>query len=232
MALTANYQFEYLVQYSGALSSTLKFGAGTNINIMTISGLEDTEVRVGDRPFTRQHGDIPGEHYAAPRTITFDLDILQNGEAGSLAMQAYRDLIESAAHQHFLPRPDHKDEEQLTFRMPGMADRMIRARTIKRSIIREARTEWGSSPLQIMMRANDPRIYSLATISSGSVSGTFNVTNNGKANVYPILTFTHAGTVELTNNTYPNTFAAAALTGTALTADFDKYVRGTRGLIV
>lgn len=228
MALSQDYQFEYLVQYSGALSSTLQFGAGTNIDVMNITGLEDLDVRVGDRAFTRNHGDIPGEHFATSRTVTLDLAIRQ----GSLTDQQYRDLIESAIHQHFLVRPDFRDTEQLSFRMPGNPDRMIRARTIKRSYPRRADQEWGHATIQVMMRANDPRIYSLATNNSGAQSGTFNIVNDGKANVYPILTFAHAGSVELTNNTYPNSFIATGLSGTALTADFDKYIRGERGLVV
>lgn len=232
MALSADYQFEYLVQYSGALSSTLKFGAGTNIDIMSISGLEDLDVRVGDREFTRNHGDIPGEHYSTPRSVTFELAFNQNGEAGLLSDADYRDLIESALHQHFLVRPDFKADEQLSFRMPGNPDRMIRARTIKRTYPRRAEQEWGYARASVMFRASDPRIYSLAETDSGAQSATFNITNNGKANVYPILTFVHAGAVELTNNTYPITFAATGLSGTGLVADFDRYIRGERGLIV
>lgn len=232
MALTEDYQFEYTVEYSGGNSSTLTFGgtslATPGIDVISVDGLFDTDVRVGDRPFTRQHGDVPGEHWISYKDI-----VLRLGVRGDPSTQGYWDLVESVVHEHFLARPEHKDAEQLSFRMPGFNDRFVRARTIKRTYPRRADTEWGYFEFTVMMRANDPRIYELAETNSGSQSGTFNVTNSGKANVYPILEISQSGTAVLTNNTFPQTMTIGpGVTAGTLVCDFDTYIRGKKGLVV
>lgn len=232
MALSEDYQFEYTVEYSGGSTSTIQFGGESlvtpGVDILKIEGLFDTDVRIGDRAFTRNHGDVPGEHWIMPRDIYFDLAI-----RGDHTLQSYWDLVESALHEHFLPRPIFSDTEQLTFRMPGFPDRMVRARTVKRTYPRNQDTEHGYAEFKLQMRANDPRIYTLAETTTGPSSGTFNVTNEGKANVYPILEFVHGGTAVLTNNTYPQTLTVGpGVTGGTLVCDFDKYIRGVKGLVV
>lgn len=231
MALSENYQFEYVIQYAGGSSSTLTFG-GTSLNtpgvdVLKVSGLFDAEVRVGDRAFTRQHGDVPGEHWIGPKDIVLDLAI-----RGDSSTQGYWDLVESVVHEHFLARPNYDADEYLSFRLPGFSDRFIRCRTIKKTYPREQQQETGYARFQVMLRAADPRIYALTQTNSGVQTGTFNVTNNGKANVYPILEINQTGTVSLTNNTFGQTMTFTGATSGLLVCDFDKYIRGEKGLVV
>lgn len=226
MALS-DYQFSYTVKYSDSSTVTLTFGEGTDIDVIRVAGLQGIDVRVGDRSFTRQHGDVPGEHWLHPREVAIEMAL-----RGDPSLQAYWDLVDQAVHQIFQIRPFHNEVEQLNWKFPGEEERFIRARVIHRNFDRRANTEWGYAPLTAVFRATDPRIYGTTLYNSGASSGTFNVTNNGIANVYPKLTFNQSGTATLTNNTFPNTISITGQPGGTLVADMDVMVRGINGLVV
>jgi hypothetical protein len=228
MALS-DYQFEYKILFTGGSSTTLTFGAGTVIDVMELEGLFDQDSRDGDRPFTRFHGDVQGEHTVAPKYINLSLAV--RGDPG---LQTYWDDVYKV-QEVFLTRPQPNDEEKLKFKVPGLPERFIRARTVSRRFARSAQTEWGWAPIQAQLKAADPRIYAPTggMNTSGAQSGTFSVTNAGIANAYPKLTFSSTGsTITLTNNTYTQTLTIVTPPAGTLIADMDIYIRGVPGLVM
>lgn len=216
----SDYQFQY---------KTLVFGASTIYDVKEVRGeLWGLTVKDGDRDFTRFHGQIPGEMFIASRTFEVDVEV-----RGDPLDTNYWDDVEEFL-ETFLARPLlHDTDDKFIFKTPEYEERFLRCRTIRRQFDRSWRTEFGLAPITVQMKAADPRIYSTTFHTSGSQSGTFNVTNNGNANAYPRLTFSQGGTVELINNTYPGTpFEATGLTAGTLIADMDEYIRGKASYIL
>jgi hypothetical protein len=220
MALAlSDYQFNYATAVD-----TLTFGPNgatvPNVDIEEVSGLEDLDVRVGDREFARQDGDISGLHRAEFREIRFKIEV-----RSSVLNQTYYDLV-TKTREIFTRRADPSDTDGvLTFKLPGEPEQIIRCRPIRRRESRNARTEYGLLPMEILLRAADPRIYAVDTDTS--------TTNNGNDFAYPILNFGAVTSASITNSTTGDTISISSATGSGnLIADMDKWVRGTSGLIV
>lgn len=217
----ADYQFEYI---NGPTSYIM--GEQTIVDIQSIEGLFGMEVRDGDRPWTRAHGDISGEHLLMPKEIFIDLEVM-----GDPLLATYWDEVYKI-QKLFTTRQFPADTDLLKFKVPHLTERFIRCRPFRRSFKRQWNTELGAAPMAIILKAADPRIYQPVgdMNSSGAQGGTFSVTNAGSANAYPKLTFSNASAV-LTNNTFP---VVMTITGAAagVVADMDRWVRGVNALIV
>lgn len=216
----------------------LTLGEGTNWRLYQVDGLEDINVRDGDRDAPRDDGGIPGSHFAAQKT--FVLTYRMTGSAGDLEA-ALADF-----YQAFTVR-EH-DQDEFVFKFPGQAERLVRARPIRRVRPRNrVGTVAGAVELVVAMKATDPRIYSseesselipifvlseegfelpvvnlpLNMAAATGLTGT--LTNEGGSDAYPLLQFQFpvggAGTVTglvLTNMTNGSIFEmGAGPTGTA-----------------
>lgn len=214
-----DYQFECI---SGP--NTLLMGADTDIDVLRVQGLFNMEVHDGDRSFTRTHGDLAGEHLLVPKEIFLDIEIIGDPGPPGTPNQAYWDLVYQA-EATFTTRQFPNDDDILTFKVPGLPERFIRARPFRRDFKRNWNTELGAAPITAVLKAADPRIYSPTLNDSGVLSGTFSLTNAGNANAYPIMTIVNGGTAKLTNNTFGFVFEATTVSGT-LVADMDAFIRG------
>lgn len=223
MALS-DYQFEYT---NGPI--TVLMGPASNIDVLRVEGLFDMDIRDGDREWTRNHGDLAGEHLLAPKDILIDLEVI-----GDPTLTTYWDDVYEA-QRVFTTRQFPSDADQLHFKVPGLPERFVRARPTRRTFPRKDDTELGAAPMSVILKAADPRIYTPigAMISSGTQSGTFNVVNDGTANAYPRLSFTSTGAdITLTNNTFPHTFTLTAPPSGTVVADMDRWIRGVNDLII
>lgn len=220
----SDYQFHY-----STVEDTLEFGIGDvptavpAVDVVRITGLNDLDVRIGDREFARQDGDIGGLHRAGFREITLQLEV-----RSSVINQAYWDLV-NQVRNIFTRRPNPTDTDGVfSFKWPGEVEKMIRCRPIRRREPREWRSEYGILPMEILLRAADPRIYTPDFVSSGSISGTFNVTNAGNDFAYPELHFTAVTDATVVNNTNSTQVViVGANNGTGnLRANMDRWIRG------
>ena len=224
-----DYGFSFVRNFHSGSSDTLTFGADTNVDVKRTLGLFDQKVRDGDRAFTRFHGDIPGDHTIHPKRIEFDVEV-----RGDPLLTAYWDDVYEVL-ETILAQPAFNTLDQLNFKFPDQAERFIRCRATTRHFERTSRTEFGLAPIEFVLKAQDPREYGpvAARNTSGVTSGTFNVTNAGNANAYPILTFTSTGAnATLVNNTHSLTFASTSPPSGQFIADMDRYIRGQKGLII
>lgn len=228
MPLT-DYQFEYVRNFENGGSDTITFGEGSNIDVLRTTGLFDQTIRDGDRAFTRFHGDVPGDHTIHPKKIEFDVEV-----RGDPTLTAYWDDVYEVV-ETLIAQPEFNPLDQLNFKFPDQAERFIRCRVIKRAFQRTARTEYGLAPIQFVLKAQDPREYGPESglNTSGVQTGTFNVTNAGNANAYPILTFTSTGAnATIVNNTHSFTLSMTSPPSGTVVADMDRYIRGEKGLII
>jgi hypothetical protein len=215
----ADYQFNY-----STLADNLTFGPNgatvPNVDIEEISGLLDLDVRVGDREFAREDGDIAGLHRAEPREVRLMIEIRD-----SELNQDYYDMI-TKTRELFTRRVNPGDTDGvLTFKLPGEPEQMIRCRPVRRREPRNWRTEFGLLPIEILLRAADPRIYAVDTTTT--------TTNDGNEFAYPILNFGAVATASITNNTNGDTLSITSAPGSGnLIADMDRWIRGTSGLII
>lgn len=209
-----DYQFEYT---NGP--NTMVIGKDTNIDVLRVQGLFNMEISDGDRPFTRTHGHLPGDHLLSPKEIFIDLEVI-----GDPALQAYWDEVYNI-QQLFTTRQFPVSTDLLKFKVPGLPEQFLRARPFRRDFKRNALSELGAAPMGVVLKAADPRIYGPTLNSIGPLSGTFDVTNLGDANSYPIMTIVNGGTAKATNNTHGFIFEATTVSGT-LIADMDAYIRG------
>lgn len=224
-----DYEFEYTTA-RGTVLMNAQSAILPLVDVDRVQGLFNMDIRDGDRAFTRGHGDLAGEHLLTPKEIVFDMTV-----RGDPAQQTYWDLVYDVV-EVFTTTQYPSDAQLLKFKVPGVAERFIRARPIRRDFSRSWQSETGLAPVVGVLKAADPRIYAPigSMNTSGTQSGTFNVTNDGNANAYPKLTFTSTGaTITLTNNT----FAVGVLTLTSpptgtLVVDIDRLVRGVNDLIV
>lgn len=220
---------DYQLEYTNGPTTILMGNIGVTVpsyDLISIEGLFGMDVRDGDRAWTRNHGDLPGEHLLTPKNI-----ILQTEVRGDPTLTAYWDAVYLMT-KAFTTRQFPSDSDMLKFKVPGLTEAFIRCRPTRRSFDRTFRTEYGLAPITVNLKAADPRIYRPvgAMNSSGAQSGTFNVTNAGSANAYPKLTFS-SGSAVLTNNTFP---VVMTITGASagVVADMDRWIRGVNALIV
>jgi len=222
MALS-DYQFSY---------RGVTMGVGTNYDVIDIRGLHDLSVRSDDRESSRSHGYIPGIQLAGFRLIR--MNIMVHGTAGSLDLWTdVSDLLAAMSPDQYEQPSETGDRFQ--WKLPGETEVFSYVRPAKRTTVRRSETEGGLVPINIELRSYDPRIYSAAESNSGTETITFVVTNNGNALAYPILEFDpdSNGDCSLRNgeNGSAVTFEDAG-TGTGLTLDLQRWVRGRGDLLI
>lgn len=194
MAL-ADYQFSY---------NGLTFGDGTGYYVDHHEGLEGFDTRGSDSDQPRNDGGIRGLDYVATRTIAFTLAL---GETSDTAYESRMAAVRAA----FLP--SRSADLPLTFKRPGMAERLVNCRPVQLTRVQEYLSfdQIGHPPL--VLRAVDPRIYSSSQYNSNATvyaavgggmdwpvvnwpvdytGGSQNLLaaqNNGTAEAYPLVRF-------------------------------------------
>jgi len=231
-----DYQYEY---------RGLTFGMGTDYPIISVEGLEDDAVRMGDAVIPRRGGDIQGLHVAASRSIVMEIGV--RGTPGSTTMRAkIQALIDAFQHSD--------DAHALKFQEPGMDQRYVSARPVGRVAKRNGRYKF-TAVHKVRLKLADPRTYAVVgdseilphySATGGGLdyaitdygkdytvdaSSEVVVTNDGNADAYPVLQFfgPTVGTVTqvtLTNTTTDESvvFDTTILTGQILTADMHSIV--------
>lgn len=130
----------------------LTLGEGTGYRLYQVDGLEDLDIRDGDRDAPRDDGGIPGSHFAAQKTFVLIYRIAtdDHDELEALLAEFYRTFTRRLMAQ-----------DEFVFKFPGQIERMVRARPIRRG---RPRTRPGTVSrtveLVVAMKATDPRIYS------------------------------------------------------------------------
>lgn len=235
----------------------LVFGAGTDFHINRAEGFEGYEARTSDSDQPRGDGGIRGLDYVAPRTVAFELALIETTSAGGADYEAAWASVRAAF------APTRESDHDLTFKRPGGVERLIRCRPI--SLVRVE--EFGRYNIvgfpPVVLRAVDPRIYS-ATEHTGNASvyaasqggaefpvaefpvdftgGTQNelvAENAGTADAYPLVRFYGPVTgtctgVKLTNTTNGDVLdiGATVTAGQILTADMEAAVTGANRLVI
>ena len=235
----------------------LVFGEGTNYHINWVDGFEGFDARTSDSDNPRGDGAIRGVDYVAPRTIGFELAMIEVD--GDIESDDYETMWVNVRNA-FLP--SRSLDHELTFKRPGMPERMIRCRPVQLNRKETYRQYNAVGFPPVVLRAVDPRIYSTATRSvllqpySASGGGVdlpndlpinfgagsqieVNADNDGSADAYPLVRFYGpiSGTVTgvtLTNVTTGQVLeiSATITTGQILTADMTAAVTGSNQLVV
>jgi hypothetical protein len=218
-------------------------------------GFEGFDARTSDSDNPRGDGAIRGLDYVAPRTVAFELSVIEYyGQDDTY--EDYWNEVRTAF------RPSREGDSELTFKRPGMPERMIRCRPIQLTRKEEYKRYNIVGFPPVVLRAVDPRIYSTETHSvllqpySASIGGVdlpndlpinfgvgsqieVNADNEGNADAYPLVRFygPTAGTVEgvtLTNVTTGDVLEVTTdvLTNQILTADMTAAVTGTNNLVI
>lgn len=244
----SDYQYSY---------RDLTMGAGTNIKVVNVDGLDDLDVRAGDMPMPRGVGDVPGLHVAAGREVILDLIITGDRDSQSLA-----DLRKQALAAF---TPAVSAVRPFSFKEPGFDEQFVYARTIGRVSPRvpERSPAYGYIPMKVRLKLADPRIYGATLRSSvvpiyeaggggldfdidyakefaggGGGSGSErNLNNAGNSNAYPYLRFYGPETgatlnaVKVVNVTTGQEaqFTGDILSGQVLNADMRRVVTADPG---
>lgn len=179
----SNYQFNY---------RGLRWGPDTVYSIVEINGLEDLNVRVGDRDFPRQQGQIPGQHLAGNRLITIEMEVGSGyGYTADQISPEFQSLVATLSTDQGIRNGTISDDnwDKLTWKEPGLDEVFVRARPVRRRAPRRHDTEFGARPIVFQLRCADPRKYKYDESSVTNQTGTFTVTNNGFARAYPRITY-------------------------------------------
>jgi hypothetical protein len=233
----------------------LVFGEGTDFHVNRAEGFEGYEVRSSDSDQPRGDGGIRGLDYVAPRTLAFELAIIEY-TGGETTYEDYWREIRKAF------RPSRELDYPLTFKRPGCPERFIQCRPVQLVRVEEYQRYNIVGFPPVVLRAVDPRIYS-TQIHTGNVPvyvpngggvdfdidfaedftttpGTqieFVAHNDGTANAYPLIRFygPTVGTVtgvSLTNTTTGQSIeiSATMATGQALWADMQAIVTASNAL--
>lgn len=234
----------------------LTFGEGTEYHVNRAEGFEGFEVRTSDSDQPRGDGAIRGLDYAAPRTVAFELAVIETTSAGGVDYEAAWAAVRAAF------RPSREDDYPLTFKRPGAPERLIRCRPVQLVRVEEFKRYNTVGFPPVVLRAVDPRIYSAAeqnqnvpvyAASAGGVEyaleypfdftgGTQSelaVTNEGTGDAYPLIRFygPTSGTcsgVTLTNTTNGDVLDIATTIsgGQILQADMEAAVTGGNRLVI
>ncbi|MEK0324308.1 MAG: phage tail family protein [Nitrosopumilus sp.] len=232
----------------------LLIGVNTNYDFVQVSGLFGLNIRDGDKPFPRQHGSIPGEHYKGTIDPVLTIDCVDIPSSLWTTVRRFDEAFTTSEQTDL--------QGELHFKLPGLPQLFLRARTRRKQTSIDG-LNVGLIPRTVSLKAVDPRYYSYIQYSEnfpefnftggsldwdidwdvdftgGGSTGEFVITNAGNGNAYPIIKF-HFGisgtitAVQLTNVTTGQLLDIdrAILTGQILTADMDKIVRGESGNII
>jgi Phage tail protein len=234
----------------------LTFGPGCDIMINRAEGFEGFEARTSDSDQPRADGGIRGLDYVAPRTVAFELVAVETDDLDGSIYEGLWAAVRAAF------QPSRDTDYDLTFKRPGMPERVIRCRPI--SLVRSEEflkfNRVGFPP--VVLRAVDPRIYSTA-VRQGTVApfsptpggtelpvefaadftgGTqveFVAVNAGTADAFPLIRFFGPGTGTVTGVKLTNSTTGAVLqvnttmtTGQILTCDMTAAATGANRLII
>lgn len=229
------------------------FGYPEPFTIVSEEGLDDLDIRDGDREFPLDDGSIPGVHLVNSKIV-----ILRLVTVGD------RETIEAnLADLDVATRVMRDNEGQYVFKQPGRDERFIRARPIRRTRARTQETEHGPVFVDVAFKAADPYTYSTSVTSVvipvySLTGGGFDwpiidwpidlnpateqvaiAFNSGNSNAYPLLRVQRpvgsVGTVNgftVINETTDVTFDMDVVitAGQTLYADFFAYVHSSRGV--
>jgi hypothetical protein len=225
----------------------LTMGPGLDVGLLSMNGLEDLTIRLGDTPQAFEDGDIEGAAYLNAKEV-----ILEVAVAGAKKDPGHGDLLASVL-QVFSRTAD---SFPFHFKEPGRPERYINLRVLDRVIPRNAQNAAGFQVVTVRLKAADPKIYgtveksvNLTPFSTTAAaidysldypkdfpapSGTEKVaTNEGYSESYPLIRFfgPTSGTVDgvrLLNTTTGQTMEILApiLVGQTLSADMGRFKRG------
>ena len=229
MATLDDYQFSY---------RGLTWGINTVYNLIRVDGLDDLNVRVGDRDFPRQQGQISGQHLAGHRLITFDMEVGSGiGSDAATTAPEFQDLVSTLSTDQGSRDGTLADDDwdKLIWKEPGFDELFVRARPVRRRAHRQHDTEWGHRPITFQLRCADPRKYKNEVTEVIRQSGNFTVNYEGDARAYPKVFIEHTtGTVTRLRNltTGVDLYIDRAETDVDYTINLDYYVRGVNLPIV
>lgn len=181
---------------------SLLLGVGSPYGIRRIEGLEDLNVRSSDRTLPRNHGSVPGPHYASAKDVIVELVVKNSGDPETLAER----LADLRAAFKIQATP-----KLLKWKRPGRVERQINVAPIQVQHVDEyAFVDRVAFP-RIALTAADPRIYSTelhqATLSVYDPTGPgldypidypaefpapatgVLIHNSGSADAYPLVRF-------------------------------------------
>ena len=186
MAVSGDFQMEY---------RGLLLGADPYIVRPPVEGLGDLpDLRTSDRTRLRRHGMLPGDDFAAGRTITVDVPIIAAGSAFAAAVDAFAAAFGlTEAGGQLAP---------LVFQVPGIAGGGVRrmlARVRKRALPVGPAWAANGAIASVMLDCPDPRIY-----------------DNAEQSVATSLAATPTG--HTWNNTWPLSWGTAGVSG-SISAD-------------
>lgn len=144
-----NWQFSY---------QGLTFGSGQAIKVAKVTGLGDlADIRTGDQPRPRDHGEIIGLDVFGGRDVTFDL------EAESSSGQVESTLLTLAQ----VTTPGLTTEQPLWFQLPGLPLLAVMCRPRKRTIGWDVGFQIGNvGQTSVQFHATDPRVYTAGSATS------------------------------------------------------------------
>lgn len=232
------------VSYNGVL-----LGRGTAYRIRQFDGFRSLDVRSGTREFPRQHGGIPGEHYAGSKQLFMEIAVVLTDSEEPLEQ-----LLKALTPQTV--------ESQLLYRSMTADEFMLRARPVRVSRRWANDGPWQFATVLVEWEVADPRTYSPAAQevlfdpydATGSAidylidypkdwaastgGGQLEIANDGNGDAYPVLQATAVGgalsEVKWTNlTTNVTTHVITTISdGQTLIIDFDAYVRGLKSSII
>lgn len=138
----------------------ITFGGSSPYQITSETGLDDLSARSASSPLPRYHGDIPGDHTAAGRTITLNVWWLGNDAAHG---QQLRDALAAATVIERTALAEYG------FKHADGDDRVVFARVRRRHLPRNIDTEAaGYHTATIEFEVTDPAQYA-AAVSTAKV---------------------------------------------------------------
>lgn len=129
----------------------LVFGAGTDIYVNRAEGFEGFEARTSDADLPNGDGAIRGLDYVAPRTVAFELAVIEL--LGGTGYEDYWQQIRATF------APSRETDDELRFKRPGQPERVIRCRPIQLTRSEEYKRFNALGFPPVVLRAADPRIY-------------------------------------------------------------------------
>ncbi len=161
----------------------LTFGAGTPWGVLKVDGLGLADIRSGNAPWPRDHGEALGLDLFGGRTIVIDLwDV-----SGGTSLQARQ--LELASATNILPG----SEQPLWFQLPTFPLLCVMCRIRKRptTIDSDYAAAQVAKP-ELVFAASDPRIYTAATATAfapNHPSTSVVLNNTGNTEMRPVVVF-------------------------------------------
>jgi phage-related protein len=166
-------------------------GAGTNVQIMSIDGLDDLpSLRVQDDNRGYADGAFTGRDFLNGRIITFYLQVLGDPSGNpSLSMQNNLAVMKSKLISQ------STGFNQLAMKIPTRGQQYIYARVRKRTITIDPNYVYGRAFVAVEFFCPDPRFYDAAT--SGAALSPITLQGRTYPRVYPMI---YTNTTGLTNS--------------------------------